>query len=614
MSIFKRGKNKINVGKIKPLKKSVQNKTDSTAAIDKTKSVFDLLGVDGNASGVSNPPKRINIKQDPTETSESNMANTLEDVSDSNSYTLKKVQTKKKLENTQTSTPSKTSTVAETAKTDNSASLNQSLDDITESVSNIDVSDLEVEMKAAINEISEMELEDEALSIDDLPAQMGDNYSEDSIGEDVFDLESLDLELNDDEFHDELENVASLNDDEIDVSHDTSGLEDEYLDEDIIDEPLSFEDTDEEEEITRPSIVQLRHDISKISTDFENGDALYKRAQMRIKNLNGFAEKAELSFSLVSRLEPENRRLKARNLTITRDLETNKINLSRVETELSAQNQRIAELSEDLEATQSLLSSTLATLSDTEKELSKIKQEHDIQLLRGDREKNSYEIENRENLRLRSKISSLNDEIDFLSSEKISLTNQMESMKIDMEDLQKSKEASEKTAYDVTLELEKARDHNAEITRQITTIQEDVKSFKTQYEYNVLTRDDRIFALEAELQGLAKQLSLKDEILNNTSADAQNLRKTRSDGELERERLERLIENQSQQLKLAEAQLLQSRANIQEMDKRYKDAATALARVNDRRNDQVPSLSPDIRPAEISSEMAEIEEFLTQKS
>lgn len=627
MSIFKRRKNKIKIGSSKPLKPNVST-TDSSTDIKKIDSVFDLIGGKKSDGSVLNPPKRVEIEKNITEplANESELVQeniSQKDIPDGNSYTLKKVQTKRISPKDHDSKKPDTTKIATSV-----SSLDTSANPL-----DADALELQKEISAAVDEISEMELDEQNLSIDSLSEHLINNYpehdvSENYIEDDVFDLESLDLELNQSENNDHTVQNTEKYDTHIiensEVNGDKLTRHDALENEDIIDSALAFETEDESAELidaenseedsteTVPSIVQLRHDLSKITTDFENGDALYKRAQIRIKNLNSFAEKAELSFSLVSRLEPENRRLKARNLTLARDLETSVLNLARLETELSAKTKRVAEVSEDLEETHSQLSSALSTLSATEKELSTVKQDRDIQVLRGDREKNSYEIETRENLNLRSKISKLTDEIELLSAEKISLTNHIESMKIDMEDLQKSKESSEKNAYDVTLELEKTRDHNAEITRQISSIQEDVKSFKTQYEYNVLTRDDRIFALESELESLGKQLSLKDEILNNTSIDAQNLRKTRSDGELERERLERLIENQSQQLKLADAQLLQSRASIQEIDKRYKDAAMALARVNERRNDQAPSPSPDIRPAEGLSDMDGLEDFLTK--
>jgi len=362
------------------------------------------------------------------------------------------------------------------------------------------------------------------------------------------------------------------------------------------------------------NLSELRHDISKISIDVENGDALYRRAQARIKNLNSFAEKAEISFSLVARLEPENRRLKARNLSLSREMEKNTHTISCLENDLASHKERLSDVLNDLEVSSNQLAQTTVLLGSAEKDLASVRQDRDVQTLRGDREKNAFDIETQENENLRAQVSKLKSELDATGTEKTTLLNQAETLKIELEDQRDARGSSEKNALDLAIELETTRKQNNEMTIQIASINEDIKNFKTQYEYNLMTRDDRIFALEAEIDGLTKQLSLKDEILSNTSQNAESLRKSRSDNELERERLERFICNQSEQLKLAEAQLLKSRANIHELDKRYKDAAIALSHVHKRRNEQKPSITPDIRPAMPSTEVEGLEGRLSDQA
>ena len=74
---------------------------------------------------------------------------------------------------------------------------------------------------------------------------------------------------------------------------------------------------------TRANVNELRLDVSRIYSDIENGDALYRRAQQRVQSLMHFVDKAEVDFSLLERIEPENRRLKARNAMISKELEDN---------------------------------------------------------------------------------------------------------------------------------------------------------------------------------------------------------------------------------------------------------------------------------------------------
>ena len=65
----------------------------------------------------------------------------------------------------------------------------------------------------------------------------------------------------------------------------------------------------------RADLGSMRLDVARISADIQTGEELYRRAQQRIENLTSFVEKAEVDYSTLSRLEPENRRLKARNRT-----------------------------------------------------------------------------------------------------------------------------------------------------------------------------------------------------------------------------------------------------------------------------------------------------------
>ena len=56
----------------------------------------------------------------------------------------------------------------------------------------------------------------------------------------------------------------------------------------------------------------MRLDVAKISSDIQSGEEIYRRALQRVEGLMGFVEKAEVDFSVLNRLEPENRRLKAK--------------------------------------------------------------------------------------------------------------------------------------------------------------------------------------------------------------------------------------------------------------------------------------------------------------
>lgn len=352
----------------------------------------------------------------------------------------------------------------------------------------------------------------------------------------------------------------------------------------------------EPQDLPGTNLGELRLDIAKISSDIENGEALYRRAQSRVESLLGFAEKAEVNFSLLNRLEPENRRLKAQNFSIKKDLDDSTQKISVLDADLKDHKQRLLESTADLTHANGQLSQALARINAYENKFNNVRQERDALEMRVDREKTSYEVEARENRVLREKISQLSANFEDAMAEKMNLAKIIESLKIDCADESNAKESLEKENSDMRLALETTRTQNNEMKGQVSSVHEEIKTFKTQYEYNILSRDDRIFALEAQLEDLNKQLAIKDEIVSSASQDLALLRKTRTASDLERERLERTIEGQSYQLHAAEEQLLRSKQNMDLMDKRYKETAAALAIAHQRRQVHTPAAAPDIHP------------------
>lgn len=342
---------------------------------------------------------------------------------------------------------------------------------------------------------------------------------------------------------------------------------------------------------------ELRLDIAKITSDIENGEALYRRAQSRVEGLISFAEKAEVNFSLLNRIEPENRRLKARLFSLNKEHENQGHQLSVVKADLEDHKNRLSETTASLNHSNSQLTQALSRIGAYETKFNNVRQEKDALEMQVEREKTSYEVEARENRVLRQKISDVSAALEEVSTDKLSYAKDIESIKIDLEDERTAKGELEKELSDLRISLEKSQTSNNEMKTRVSSVHEEIKTFKTQYEYNVLSRDDKIFALEAKIEDLNKQLSIKDEIVNSASQDLAQLRKARTVNELERERLERTIEGQSYQLHAAEEQLLRSKQNMDVLDKRYKDTAAALAMAHQRRDIQPRAAMPDIRPA-----------------
>ena len=101
----------------------------------------------------------------------------------------------------------------------------------------------------------------------------------------------------------------------------------------------------------RADIGAMRLDVARISADIQSGEELYRRAQQRIENLTSFVERAEIDFSMLNRLEPENRRLKARNRTIEREIDANAQKMEVLRADLEDREQRLNEKSRVYETT-----------------------------------------------------------------------------------------------------------------------------------------------------------------------------------------------------------------------------------------------------------------------
>jgi len=270
----------------------------------------------------------------------------------------------------------------------------------------------------------------------------------------------------------------------------------------------------------RADIGAMRLDVARISADIQSGEELYRRAQQRIENLTGFVERAEIDFSMLNRLEPENRRLKARNRTIEREMDSNQQKMDVLRADLEDREHRLAEKTRIYEATLGKLSIAQKSVQEYERALSTTRESSDRNALNSERLQTSLDVERKENEVLRNRIADIVSDTD-----------------------------AKQSAY-----------------------------------------------IELQVDHLTKQLDIKDEIVRNAARDVQELRKIRTAQDLERERLEAHIETQSYQLDQAQSDLLQTKQDVTDFDRRYRDVATALSVSQARRMSNAPAASPDIQP------------------
>ena len=346
----------------------------------------------------------------------------------------------------------------------------------------------------------------------------------------------------------------------------------------------------------RADIGTMRLDVARISAEIQSGEELYRRAQQRIENLTSFVERAEIDFSMLNRLEPENRRLKARNRTIQRENDTNSQRMDVLRTDLEDRELRLAEKTRVYEATLSKLSNAQKSLQEYERALNDTRGSADQNALKSERLQTSLDVERRENETLRTRLTEIFTEMESKNSAYIEAKKVADSLAQDCSDFRQQAETAEKDADKLRKNLTEAQKQNNAMKAEMISLHEDIRAFKAQSEFSIISREDEMSALQEQVNQLTKQLEIKDEILKNAARDVQDLRKVRTAQDLERERMETQIETQSYQLAQANSELLKSKQDVTDFDRRYRDVATALAAAQARRTPTHSVETPDIQP------------------
>ena len=327
----------------------------------------------------------------------------------------------------------------------------------------------------------------------------------------------------------------------------------------------------------RANLSEVRMDVARITSDIQSGERLYQRAQQRVESLMSFVERAEVDFSLLNRLEPENKRLKARNRVLEAESESDKHSQRRLQNELDEAVAQLEETRSRLEAREAKLGALTTQIGQKDRELARLSDDMEQAGLRLERTQTTVEVESRENMVLRDQITELSTRIDDVTSERMELAKMVESLKIDCDDFRAQKDLAAGEVSDLRVALGTAQKVNGEMKTRMVGLHEEIKSFKTQYEFNVISRDDRILNLEARLADLSKQVRIKDDVAKSALNDVAELRRARTAQDVERERLERIIESQQRQLDEANSQIQRSSASMSELDQRYNDVAAALS-------------------------------------
>ena len=291
----------------------------------------------------------------------------------------------------------------------------------------------------------------------------------------------------------------------------------------------------------RLDMGEMRVDVAKISADIQNGEELYRRALQRVEGLMGYVEKAEVDFSVLNRLEPENRRLKAKLRTANGEVENYKGKLSLVSADLEDHQERLEDKTKQYEDARAKLTTAANSLQEYERVLKATKTESERYALAVDRHKTALTVEGKENKVLREKIGELSTALEMRQAEHLSASKMVESLRADCEDFRDQAETYRTEAQDLRITLNTAKRQNNSMKGEMLALHEDIKTFKTQYEFNVINREDQVTDLEAQIAFLAKEVDLKTELANAATQDIASLRGIRNEQDIERDRLEKQL-------------------------------------------------------------------------
>lgn len=291
----------------------------------------------------------------------------------------------------------------------------------------------------------------------------------------------------------------------------------------------------------RLDMSEMRLDVAKISADIQGGEELYRRALQRVEGLMGFVEKAEVDFSVLNRLEPENRRLKARIRTSNGEVEGLKAKIGLISADLEDHQERLEEKTKQYEDARGKLTKAAKSLRDYEGVLRKARAETDSHSLALERHKTALSVEGKENKVLREKISELSSSLELRQAEYLDASKMVESLRSDCADFRDQADTFRTEAQELRITLNTAKRQNNAMKGEMQSLHEDIKTFKTQYEFNVINREDKVTDLETQISSLTREIDQKSELANTATRELAALRKIRSEQDIERNRLEKRL-------------------------------------------------------------------------
>lgn len=254
--------------------------------------------------------------------------------------------------------------------------------------------------------------------------------------------------------------------------------------------------TEKSEDIAEYPENHIHDELAQLHADITAGLQVQRRAEKNLEAINRLLEHAEINQNLLNRLEPENRRLKARN----RALEEQVKQLSRKAgvdiANATLQQTNLLDQHSLYDGLNTQLAELRKALNEAEKEAQTARKTARNNTLKAELAEKELSAEQRETAHLRQKIKDLSKALEKKQAEYIEARKMTDSLAQDAFDFRAQADGHAMKNRALQAALDEAERKNKTLKNTLTGLYEDVQDYKVRSLRRLAERDAKINALQ----------------------------------------------------------------------------------------------------------------------
>ena len=309
-------------------------------------------------------------------------------------------------------------------------------------------------------------------------------------------------------------------------------------------------------------INTLKQDLSKTVTALRESMRLNKNSIVEIEKLNGFMKTSELNVVSIERLMPENADLKTQLEVAQSDITNKKVWISELESKSVAYKNRFEETSLELDTCRGQILEQDERIREQIGKYANLNVEYDLSL----NENRGLEVKQASlesaQLVLQDDISSLREIELLLSRQNTELEKQSGMLNARVEDEKNGREAAEADLKVLRLDYSELKSTQIEALSKLEKIKYERNTHQTSMSDVRLRNDDKVFALNAMIDGLKAQLKVNSEMSDYDKLDKMKLKANA-------ERNARRVEEMSGRLDQETVDLAENRSALADVEANY---------------------------------------------